>query len=160
MKKLGAFILLFVLWVLMSGIFDPLLFSFGAISVFTVIIITHRMNNIDNYPVNIKFNLKQGISYLVWLISEIIKANLQVIKIILTDKEFSNQKIFKVKCSQSTDIGQVLFANSITLTPGTITIETKNGYFLVHALDYSKEQLISLENMDKKVTKVEKVSSF
>ena len=146
MKKLGAIVLLFVLWVLLSGIFDPLLFFFGSISAVMVIIITHRMNNIDNYPVNIKFNLKQGISYLVWLISEIIKANLQVIKIILTDKEFSNQKIFEVKCSQTTDIGQVLFANSITLTPGTITIETKNGYFLVHALDYSKEQLISFRS--------------
>ena len=52
----------------------------------------------------------------------------------------------------------MLFANSITLTPGTITIETEKDHLLVHALDYSKEQLESLKIMDKKVTKLEEKS--
>ena len=156
MKKLGAFVLLFLLWVLLSGIFDPLLFFFGSISVVIVIIITHRMNKIDNYTLIIKFNIVQIISYFFWLILEIIKANLQVVKIIITDKEFNNQKVFKVKCTQFTDVAQVLFANSITLTPGTITIETEKDYLLVHALDYSKEQLESLKIMNGKVAKLEK----
>jgi len=159
LKKLGAFVLLFVLWVLLSGIFDPLLFSFGFISVVIVIIITHRMNKTDNYPLVVRFNIAKVISYFFWLISEIIRANLQVLKIILTNKKFNNQKVFKVKYTQFTDVAQVLFANSITLTPGTITIETGKGYLLVHALDYSKEQLESLKIMNKKVAKLEEKSA-
>ena len=158
LKKLGAFVLLFVLWVLLSGIFDPLLFFFGAISVVIVIIITHRMNKTDNYPIVIKFNVAQVMSYFFWLILEIVKANLQVVKIIITNRKFNNQKVFKVKSTQFTDVAQVLFANSITLTPGTITIETEKDHLLVHALDYSKEQLESLKIMDKKVTKLEEKS--
>ena len=114
------------------------------------------MNKIDNYPLIVKFNIVQITSYFFWLILEIVKANLQVVKIIITDKEFNNQKVFKVKCTQFTDVAQVLFANSITLTPGTITIETEKDYLLVHALDYSKEQLESLKIMNGKVAKLEK----
>ena len=158
MKKLGAFVLLFVLWVLLSGIFDPLLFFFGSISAVMVIIITHRMNKTDNYPLAVKFNIVEVISYFFWLILEIVKANLQVVKIIITNRKFNNQKVFKVKSTQFTDVAQVLFANSITLTPGTITIETEKDHLLVHALDYSKEQLESLKIMDKKVTNLEEKS--
>ena len=158
LKKLGAFVLLFVLWVLLSGIFDPLLFFFGSISAVMVIIITHRMDKTDNYPLTVKFNIVEVISYFFWLISEIVKANLQVVKIIITNRKFNNQKVFKVKSTQFTDVAQVLFANSITLTPGTITIETEKDHLLVHALDYSKEQLQSLKIMDKKVTKLEEKS--
>ena len=158
MKKLGAFVLLFVLWVLLSGIFDPLLFFFGSISAFMVIIITHRMDKTDNYPLTVKFNIVEVISYFFWLILEIVKANLQVVKIIITNRKFNNQKVFKVKSTQFTDVAQVLFANSITLTPGTITIETEKDHLLVHALDYSKEQLESLNIMNKKVTKLEEKS--
>lgn len=116
------------------------------------------MDKTDNYPLTVKFNIVEVISYFFWLISEIVKANLQVVKIIITNRKFNNQKVFKVKSTQFTDVAQVLFANSITLTPGTITIETEKDHLLVHALDYSKEQLESLKIMDKKVTKLEEKS--
>jgi multicomponent Na+:H+ antiporter subunit E len=65
------------------------------------------------------------------------------------------QHFFEIPYSQSTDLGQVIFANSITLTPGTLTVETEQGDFQIHALAYSDEDLEALADMDRRVTEIE-----
>ena len=65
------------------------------------------------------------------------------------------QKMLVVPQSQNTDLAQVIFANSITLTPGTISVETEDGGLLVHALSYCPDDDASLADMDRRVTAVE-----
>ena len=143
----------------MSGIFNPLLIIFGLSSVCCVMIIINRMYKADNYNLKIEFNPLQFLYYLSWLSFEIVKANLKVTKIILSKALPCNQRFLKVKYSQNSDFFQVVFANSITLTPGTISTETEPEYFLIHALDYNSEDIDSLNEMDLRVTKLESGSA-
>jgi len=74
--------------------------------------------------------------------------------IILPSKKVS-PKIIKIKCSQKSEAAKVLYANSITLTPGTVTIDVSDDVFTVHTLDKSFEESLESMKMDKKVTDTE-----
>ena len=75
--------------------------------------------------------------YAVLLIREIIRANLVVCRIILTRREVVEPVIVKVPTNLKTETAKVILANSITLTPGTITVSLTDQELLVHCLDKS-----------------------
>lgn len=77
------------------------------------------------------------IKYAVVLIIEIVKANLTVLHMVLTTKEIMEPAIVKFHTNLKTEMAKVLLANSITLTPGTITVSLEGDEFLVHCLDKS-----------------------
>ncbi len=68
-----------------------------------------------------------------------------------------NQKFVETPASQKSDLAKVLFANSITLTPGTVTVETEDHSFIVHALNVTESSMAELKHMDEKVTLIERV---
>lgn len=147
---------LVALWLLMSGLYKPLILGLGFCSVLLAVYISNRMDQADNntplaYPIGILATLK----YLFWLMGEIVKSNIAVSKIILSPKPGNKQNLFKVPVSCKSEIGQVVFANSITLTPGTITVETEDDYFIVHALDSGPSDLDELGEMDRQVRAIE-----
>lgn len=148
-------IILFGLWVLMSGIFSPLLLSFGLASVAVVLLVAHRMDSVDGDRVDIRLRPFQFLKYILWLLVEIARANWAVTRVILARNMPIRQNLFEVPNSQKTDLGQVIFANSITLTPGTITVETEPGRFLVHAVAYSPDDDAALADMDRRVSRTE-----
>ncbi len=147
---------LFVLWLLLSGLFKPLLISLGIISSLATVMIAVRMGILKPEIKPIRYSLPSVPAYLVWLMMEIAKSNWAVTKTIFAGKNAIRQKLFHVPVTQQSDIGKVLYANSITLTPGTITVETEDGYFLTHALSYAPSDLDALADMDKRVTALEK----
>lgn len=157
MRRVGTIIVFVGLWLLLSGVYKPLTVGLGVASTLFVIFIINRMDSIDEDRIGI--NLKPGefVLYQLWLLVEIAKANLAVTKIILTRSLPIKQHLFSVPYTQKSDLGQVIFANSITLTPGTISVETEPGQFLVHAVDYSSDDKADLADMDRRVTAVEKV---
>ena len=75
--------------------------------------------------------------YVVLLVKEIIKANLAVCHLILTRREVAEPVIVKVHTNLKTETARVILANSITLTPGTITVSLTEQELLVHCLDRS-----------------------
>ena len=93
--------------------------------------------------------------YLPWLLWEIVKSNIDVAKIILNPKLPMRPHIIRVASSQKSDVGMATFANSITLTPGTITLAIREGEIIVHAL--ADEFADGLQNgeMDRRVTAFE-----
>ncbi len=146
---------LFVLWLLLSGFYDNvLLLGFGVASSLLCVYIAARMRLVDHeaMPLQIKFGI---IGYLIWLTREIGKANWAVTKIILSPKLSLQQRIIRVPARQKTDVGKVTFANSITLTPGTITVETSHDGFLVHALNDAAADQAALADMGARVCTVE-----
>ena len=143
------------LWLMLSGIYKPMLIGFGLVSVGLVMVIIRRMDQIDGDHVRIFIKPVKFIAYVFWLLKEIAKSNWNVTKIILSRTMPINQNLFEVPYTQKSDLGQVIFANSITLTPGTLTIETESGDFLVHALSYDLEDTASLGDMDRRVTAIE-----
>jgi multicomponent Na+:H+ antiporter subunit E len=116
------------------------------------------MNRIDGDRIEIELNPLKFIGYFGWLLLEIAKSNIAVTKKILSASMPIKQNLFDVPYTQRTDLGQVIFANSITLTPGTVTVETEDGHFLVHALSYSSDDMGALADMDRRVSETELVA--
>jgi len=143
------------LWLLMSGIYEPLIIGFGAASVLLVVLVTARMDAVDGDNVSLRLNPIHFAKYFVWLLVEIAKANWAVTCIVLSKNMPLRQHLFFVHSTQKSDLAQVIYANSITLTPGTITVETEPGRFLVHALSYSADDNLALADMDRRVSAVE-----
>ncbi len=134
MKTLGFTVLLFILWVLLSGQFSLLLLSLGLASVLLTVFLASRMNVIDHesYPIHISAKLPAFFAYILW---EIIKANIDVTKRILNlGGKTINPQLVEIPLPHKSDLGRVIYANSITLTPGTVSVELDNHKVLVHAL--------------------------
>jgi multicomponent Na+:H+ antiporter subunit E len=144
----------FALWLLLSGHFDPLLLSFGVASTIGVVLIALRMEVVDHeaVPLQVRFGF---LGYLVWLAAEIAKSNIAVARIILNPKLPISPQMIRVKMSQKSDLGRVTYANSITLTPGTVSVEVEGDEILVHAITREMGEALAEGDMDRRVTAIE-----
>ena len=158
MKKIVTLIFLALLWLLMSGLYKTLILSFGAVSIILVMFFTQRMAEKDGYKLASELNILKTVKYLGWLFIQVVKSNWEVSKILLSQKVEINQKFIEMPVSQKTDLAKVLFANSITLTPGTVTVETENQSFIIHALNVTDSSMDELKQMDEKVANIERVT--
>ena len=153
-RSIGLATVLFVLWLLLSGIYTPLLITLGAISSVLVAWIAYRMDVVDHegFPIHLSW---KALTYWPWLIWEIIKANIDVSRVILK-KEISVQPIlFRTAAGQKTELGQVTYANSITLTPGTVSIAVGEGMIDVHALTTEAANDLKSGRMNKRACQME-----
>ena len=149
---------LYALWLMLSGYFDPLLMGLGLGSVFVVVFTAIRMDVVDHegHPVHLG---PRALVYFPWLVFEITKANWDVAKIILSPKMNIQPHIFKTKASQKSDVGLTTYANSITLTPGTVTIVMDDdGVFEIHALTQAAREGVENLEMDRRCTAMEGMS--
>ena len=137
----------------MSGYYTPLILSLGVISCLLCVYITIKGKFLDNETLPIYF-FPRLIQYTLWLIKEILKSNIQTAKVIIMKSE--EPELFSVKATQKTNEGKVTYANSITLTPGTVTTQIKNDIFEVHALTNFFGDDVRSSEMDKMVTWLEK----
>jgi multicomponent Na+:H+ antiporter subunit E len=130
-----------VLWLLLSSHVEPLLLGLGAFSVFLTLVIAIRMDVIDqeSHPFHLTFHLLQFWILLYW---EIIKANIDVSLRILGLRPIS-PTIVTLPVPHKTDLGRVIYANSITLTPGTVSVDVRKDTVVVHAL--SEEGAMNLK---------------
>lgn len=107
--------------------------TLGFICCLAVVLIVRRMGILDteSQPVLIPLKL---LRYIPWLVWQIAKANIQVARIILHPRLPISPTIFKLKTGQQTDLGCAIYANSITLTPGTVSISVDPTTIEIHAL--------------------------
>ena len=152
-KSVTLFIVLFGFWLLMSGYYTPLILSLGVISCILCVYLTIKGKFLDNETLPIYF-FPRLIQYTLWLIKEILKSNIATAKVIIMKSE--EPELFSVKATQKTNEGKVTYANSITLTPGTVTTQIKNDIFEVHALTKDFGDDVRSSEMDKMVTWLEK----
>ena len=148
MKSLSLFLVLLGLWLLMSGHYSLLIISLGVISCAFCVYVTKRAKLIDNEGLPLYF-FPRIFNYLIWLFKEIFISNINTAKVIISGK--IEPETFTVKASQSTDVARVTYANSITLTPGTVTTKIKDNMFEVHALNSDFGDDVRSNVMDKKV---------
>jgi len=122
MRTVSTATLIFVFWFVLSGHTETLLITFGIASTGLTIYLSRRMNIIDDerYPFKIGFSLVRSHLYLV---KEILLANIDVIKRILSPSVTINPQVTELPASQRSDLSKVIYANSITLTPGTVTLD-------------------------------------
>ena len=147
---LGASLAAF--WLLLSGYFtSTLLLSLGAISVLVTVYLTLRCDRHDGERVELRIDLPI-MRYWLWLMVEIVKANIDVAKLILSPKMALSPRMVRVKATQSTDVGIVIYANSITLTPGTVTVDIEGDELLVHAITQEMADGVTSGDMGERVT--------
>lgn len=92
------------------------------------------MGIVDNEGVPMQTSLVPLVKYLFWLVKQIVTSNISVIKIIISKQPVIRRAVFQIPASPQTTVGQVLMANSITLTPGTVTMSIQSDSMKVHAL--------------------------
>lgn len=156
LRNIWPIIVLLALWLLLSGIYKPLVIGFGVASVVLSVYVARRMDRADDYVMRLILRPIRSVIYFFWLLGEIAKATWTVTRVIMAPEVKTRQHLFAVKHSQKSDLGQVIFANSITLTPGTITVETEPDRFLVHALSFSPSDIDALRDMDRRVSDTER----
>lgn len=153
-QALVLFAHLMLVWLFLSGHFDATLITYGVLSCAFVVALMAHLRILDEEALPVHLGLRPFF-FLPWLFKEIVLSNIAVAKVILDPKLPIRPRILRVRASQRSDVAQVIYANSITLTPGTLTLDVRNGEFLVHALtDESAEGLLSGE-MDRRVARLE-----
>ncbi len=146
------------LWLLLSGyVTEVLLLGLGAASVILTMVVSIRMGVVDRegHPVHLAI---RGLLYWPWLIKEIVLANIDVAKAILGLSGTVRPSVFTIKASQTSDLGKTIYANSITLTPGTVTIALDGDEMTIHALTSAAADGLATGEMDRRVTRIEGAS--
>lgn len=146
---IGLAVALTLLWLGFSGMFKPLILVLGVISIAISTTLAARMGIIDreSSPYHRIFSF---IRYAPWLFMEILKSNWIVVKAILLPSLDIHPTLVKVRTTCKSDLAKVTFANSITLTPGTVTLRVEDDFMLVHGLYESNAQPEDFVEMDRR----------
>jgi len=155
-RAVATFVVLAVVWQLWSGHTEALILGFGLASVLGVMLVSRRMDRVvaDDAPRSYRLGLRP-LLYLPWLSWQIVKANIEVALIILKPGLPISPSLIRVPAPQKTVLGQVLYANSITLTPGTISLDVRNDQILIHALTSSAAQGVQSGDMGQRIARME-----
>ena len=154
------FLALLMLWLLLSGQFDLKHISLGVLSCGIVTALTndllysgrsglHKVS--DFFPLSCFWRM---LVYTPWLLLAIVKANIGVVKVVLSPKMPLDPVFLRFDCHYKRDISFISLANSITLTPGTITVMLDDGRYVVHALDFGMAGDLETALMQNKVGKM------
>lgn len=124
---------LVITWLGLSGFFKPLLLSLGAVSVAITLIFAVRIKFFDHVVGMTKMGWKLP-AYWFWLLIEIIKSAIQVARIVLSPTIPKNHRLVRLTATSGEELPRVILGNSITLSPGTITIDIDEREVLVHCI--------------------------
>lgn len=145
---------LILFWLLISFDFGTLSLALGIASAFLVVVISTSMDVIDHESQPIHMTARLPLFW-AWLGRQVIRSNLDVTRRIWTPGRTISPTVVRVKSSQKSALGKVIYANSITLTPGTVTLSIEGDEILVHALTREDAETLQLGEMDRRVTELE-----
>ena len=154
MRAFSLAVSLFAFWLALSGHYTLFLTSLGALAAIVVVWMSLRMGVVDaeGHPIQ---HLWPALTYYPWLLVEIIKSAWSVSKIIINPSLPISPTMTVVRASQRSNIGLTTYANSITLTPGTITVSVRGDEFTVHALTREGADDVEAGGMDRRVRQFE-----
>jgi len=153
-RALSLFLLLFAFWLLLSGHYDFWLIGLGFISSASAVFLARRMGIVD--AEGLPLDLVPGLlRYAPWLFGTVIQANFDVARRILHPRLPITPTVIRVPAKQRTAPGRVSYANSITLTPGTISLEVSDDEIEVHALSVDAAEDLQSGEMGRRVVALE-----
>ena len=157
MRFFLTFLLMFGFWILLSGYFDAFHIISGIISSMLVAYFSHDL--LISKEVNVKLEARRIVRfflYLPWLLKEIVTANIYVAYRVLHPRMPIEPTFVTVKTKIRTEMGIVTLANSVTLTPGTVTIAAnQDGEFLIHAITKEAADTLREGEMARRVERIE-----
>lgn len=143
------------LWFVLSGFTTPLMLSLGAASVAFVLYLSVRMRVLDEEGLPVWVHEFALAKYVIWLAREVVKANIDVTRLVLARDLRLSPVVVRLPAKQHSVIGRVIYANSITLTPGTVAIELDDDSVDVHALTEAGVADLETGDMHDRVCEVE-----
>ena len=146
---------LFLFWLALSGHYTSFLIGIGICATLLCLAVAWRMGTIDAEGVPVQLALG-AITYLPWLVGEIIKSAWAVTRIIIDPQLPISPTMTRVSASQTTPVGVNVYANSITLTPGTITTNVDGNTLTVHAIVSDGADDLEEGGMDARVSRFER----
>jgi len=155
LSLLLSFLSLMAFWLIMSGFFDILHISYGIVSVAVVLAVnfklkTHRFFE-DEMDDLLHLRFGNVIVYIPWILLQILKSGFHVAFIILRPSTPVQPALLKFRVDLPSAHAKMILGNSITLTPGTLTIDIKGNEFTVHALSETSYAGIVNDAMPRKV---------
>lgn len=148
-------IVLAVLWLLLSGHYTALLVAFGIFSVAFAVFVALRMEVVDHESHPVHLRKRAIVGYWLWLLKEILKANIDVCYRIVHPGMPISPRVVNLTATQKFDLGRVIYANSITLTPGTVSMSVDGDRIQVHALSESGVRSLESGEMDRRISRLE-----
>ncbi len=142
------------LWLVLSGHYEPLMVGFGVGATVLITWTARRMGIVDREGVPLH-QFPGVLLYTAWLVKEMFVANVQVARIVLAPALPISPTLVHFRASQRTALGRVIYANSITLTPGTITTEVKGTDLRIHTIAWSFVDGHEEDEMDYRVAALE-----
>lgn len=143
-------VVLSIFWLLLSGYLQPLLLSFGAISVFLVVLVVKRMDDVDQELKQLSFGFSI-FRYAPWLVKEIMTSSMTVTKLVWGSPKDLSPTLAKISLKNIPKEKSVLYANSITLTPGTLSLDIDKDEITVHALQAASIEELKEGAMENKI---------
>ncbi len=153
--RLSLFCLLVVLWLGNSGHYSLLLLGFGFASVIFVIWVSQCLKVVDqeSQPLHLARKLPR---FFGWLIVKIIRSNIDVVRHIWLGNGSISPCAARLPLGQKSDLGRVIYANAITLTPGTVAMDMDDDTVLVHALTRAGIEELQEGEMRRRVAELER----
>lgn len=148
----------FGLWLLLSGHYTPLFFFLGGVSTAVSVWFALRMEIADQEGVPVVHVGPRLVTYIPWLIWEVFRSNVAVAAIVLSPAMRINPIVTHFRAKQRTVLGRVIMANSVTMTPGTITVAVTGDVLHIHALYRSAVDGIEEGPMNRRVAALERRS--
>jgi len=150
-KRLAFWTLvLFVLWLLLSESFEPAHMAVGLASSLVVALLSRDPSVSRTYTVR----WMQALLYFPWLFSRIFLSGLHLSYLILHPRLPIKPQLFRHRVRLDNEEAVMLMGNSITLTPGTVTVEASSEELLVHAMDHESTLDVATGRLESKVTAV------
>ena len=146
-------VFLAIFWLLLSGYFAPLLLSFGAISIAIVVYLLNRMNLVDGQTPSIG-QIVKAVRYVPWLFRQIFISSINVTKLIWGNPSKVSPALKKISVKNVPVASRAYYANSITLTPGTLSVDLVDDEITVHALQASSIDELQQGTMEQKITNI------
>ncbi|HRV81393.1 MAG TPA: Na+/H+ antiporter subunit E [Planctomycetota bacterium] len=144
-----------MVWLLMSGHYEPLLLGMGVLSVALVVWLSARMGVVDREGLPLQ-HARGLYNYVPWLLKEVVVSSWAVARRIVAPKLKVEPQVFVVDGFHGDDVAQTLYANSITLTPGTLTMDVGDDSILIHALSNEATQDLQTGAMRSRLARTKK----
>lgn len=146
-------LMLAVFWMLLSGYFKPLMLGFGVLSVFIVLVFLKRMDEVDDEPMSVSFGHRM-LRYTTWLLGQIALSSIHVTRLVWAPAGKLSPSLDKISVHNTRETTRVLYANSITLTPGTLSVDLEGDEITVHALQKESIEDLKSGDMESKITSI------
>lgn len=150
------FLLLFAFWIILNGRWTTEVALVGAVVSGLIYLLAWKfMDYSPRKEWAVAKRLPRVLQYLAFLVGEVFKSAWQVIQFIWSPKVEVQPVVNSFHTSLRTDAGKVVLANSITITPGTITVDIRGDQLLVHCLDESLDSGLEGSDMERRIMKIE-----